>query len=92
MVWIECRGTYLRKLDREWLDSLGDGNLWSKVSLKVSDTSRPAEVVTIVKIHLGQITRILDMICVGSDARKFYLVELTAGRLRAEGRIDHRLG
>jgi hypothetical protein len=46
MIWIECRGTYFRKLDREWLDSLGDGNL----------------------------------------------VELTAGRLRAEGRIDHRLG
>jgi hypothetical protein len=32
------------------------------------------------------------MICVGSDARKFYLVELTAERLRAEGTIDHRLG
>jgi len=61
-------------------------------ALKVSNTSRLAEVVIIVKIHLGQITRILDMTCVGNDARKFYLVELTAGRLRAEGRIDHRLG
>ncbi len=34
MIWIECRGTYFRKLDREWLDSLGDGNLWSKVSFE----------------------------------------------------------